>query len=130
MRRSLSSISDLSSFLGLFPTESSTCRDFWEILPQISGQTRDYYEGGHQMLKGLFLDHPAKARESYFEHMAFAVCFSWRLVRAGLAAFVHGIFPACCETTASSEVLAMNEEIRARRALVDRGAVYQSAALR
>ena len=38
---------------------------------------------------------------------------------AGLAAFVHGIIPACCETTASSEVLAMNEEIRARRALLN-----------
>jgi Family of unknown function (DUF6356) len=70
------------------------------------------------MLKGLFLDHPAKAGESYSEHLEFALKFSWRLVRAGLAAFVHGIIPACCETTASSAVLAMNEEIRARRALL------------
>jgi uncharacterized protein DUF6356 len=79
------------------------------------------------MLKRLFHDHPAKAGESYFEHMAFAFGFSWRLFRAGVAAFVHGIFPACCETTASSEVLAMNDEIRARRALVDRGTVIQAA---
>lgn len=78
------------------------------------------------MLKRLFHDHPAKAGESYFEHMAFALGFSWRLVRAGLAAFAHGMFPACCETTASSEVLAMNEEIRARRALVDRRAVIHA----
>ena len=79
------------------------------------------------MLNHLFHDHPAKAGESYFEHMAFALGFSWRLVRAGLAAFAHGILPACCETTASSEVLAMNDEIRARRALVDRGAVIHAA---
>jgi Family of unknown function (DUF6356) len=52
--------------------------------------------------------------------MAFAFGVSWRLVRAGLAAFVHGILPACYETTASSEVLAMNDEIRARRALIAR----------
>lgn len=79
------------------------------------------------MLNHLFHDHPAKVGESYFEHMAFAFGFSWRLVRAALAAFAHGILPACCETTASSEVLAMNDEIRARQALVDRRAVIHGA---
>src|SRR5262245_2417825 len=82
------------------------------------------YEGEHCMLKHLFHDHPAKAGESYLEHMAFAFAFSWRLIRAGLAAFAHGILPACCETTASSEVLAMHDEIRARRALANRGGGY------
>ena len=80
------------------------------------------------MLKRLFHDHPAKAGESYFEHMMFAFGFSWRLIRAGLAAFVHGLLPACCETTASSEVLAMNDEIRARRAQLDRPSVIHAAA--
>ncbi len=75
------------------------------------------------MLKRLFQDHPAKVGESYFEHMAFAFRFSGRLIRAGLAAFVHGVVPACCETTASSAVLAMNDEIRARRALMGGSAV-------
>ena len=79
------------------------------------------------MLKRLFHDHPAKAGESYFTHMAFALGFSWRLFRAGFAAFVHGIIPACCETTASSAVLAMNDEIRTRRTLTDRSAIIQAA---
>ena len=69
----------------------------------------------------LFQEHPAKVGESYFEHMVFAFGFSWRLLRAGLAAFIHGLVPACCETTASSEVLAMSSEIQARRALLNRG---------
>lgn len=72
------------------------------------------------MLKRMFHDHPAKVGESYFEHMIFAFGFSARLFRAALAAFVHGVVPALHETTASSEVLDMNDEIRARRALLAR----------
>jgi len=72
-------------------------------------------------LKHMFYDHPAKVGESYFEHMAFAFGFAARLFRAAFAAFVHGVVPALHETTASSEVLAMNDEIRARRALMARG---------
>jgi hypothetical protein len=68
------------------------------------------------MLTHLFRTHPAKVGETYFEHMAFAFGFSFRLFRAALAALLHGVVPALCETTASSDVLAMNEEIRRRRA--------------
>ncbi len=68
------------------------------------------------MLKAIFLHHPAKVGESYLEHMVFAFGFGLRLVRAGLAAMVHGAVPALHETTASSEVLAMAEDIRTRRA--------------
>ena len=68
------------------------------------------------MLARLFRDHPAKVGETYFEHMAFALGFSVRLFRAAFAALLHGLVPAFCETTASAEVLAMNDEIRNRRA--------------
>lgn len=73
------------------------------------------------MLSRLFHDHPAKVGESYFEHMAFAFGFSFRLFRAAAAALLHGVVPACCETTASSAVLAMNEEISRRRAQMAQG---------
>jgi hypothetical protein len=66
----------------------------------------------------LFIAHPAAVGESYFEHMAFAFRFSGRLFRAGFAAFAHGFVPAVCETTASEAILAMNDEIRARRKLM------------
>jgi len=68
------------------------------------------------MLKTLFLHHPAKVGESYTEHLVFAFGFGLRLVRAGLAAMVHGVVPALHETTASSEILAMAEDIQVRRA--------------
>lgn len=61
--------------------------------------------------------------------MAFAFRFSARLMRASLAAFVHGIVPELYETTASTAVLAMSDELRARRAVLAKGkqaAVQQS----
>ena len=66
----------------------------------------------------LFFDHPHAVNEGYFEHMAFAFAFSARLFKAAFAAAAHGIVPAACETTASSTVLAMHDEICARRALM------------
>ena len=70
----------------------------------------------------LFTDHPQAVNESYFEHMAFALKFSGRLFRAALAAFAHGFVPGVCETTASSAILEMNDEIRARRTEMVRAA--------
>ena len=69
-------------------------------------------------LSKLFMSHPAAVGESYFGHMAFALKFSARLFRAAFAAFAHGFVPGVCETTASEAVLAMNDEIRARRRLL------------
>ncbi len=70
-----------------------------------------------QTFKRLFLDHPATVDESYFEHLAFAFRFSGRLFRIGIAALVHGAVPSAFETTASTEVLKLGDEIRARRRL-------------
>ena len=52
------------------------------------------------LLDRWFFDHPATVGESYFQHMRFAIGFAFWLVVAGLAALVHAIFPAMCETTA------------------------------
>jgi hypothetical protein len=76
-------------------------------------------------LQQIFHDHPAKVGESYFEHMAFAFRFGARLLRAAMAAFVHGVVPCLHETTASSAVLAMNDEIRSRRAAMAYGTIGQ-----
>ena len=68
--------------------------------------------------KRLFIDHPATVDESYFEHLIFAFKFSGRLFRIALAALIHGAIPAAFETTASSDILKMSEEIRNRRQLM------------
>ena len=69
-------------------------------------------------LAKLFTAHPKAAGETYFQHMIFALRFSSRLFRAAFAAFLHGFVPGLCETTASQTVLAMNDELRTRRARV------------
>lgn len=53
------------------------------------------------MLTRVFLDHPRKVNESYFEHMGFALWFAGKLGLAAGAALVHALIPAACERTAS-----------------------------
>lgn len=53
------------------------------------------------MLTKVFLEHPRKVEESYFEHMLFAATFAGKLFMAAGAAIVHAILPCCFEKTAS-----------------------------
>ncbi len=52
-------------------------------------------------MQNPFLAHPRSVGESYFGHMAFALSFAFWLLVAGLAALIHALVPALCETTAS-----------------------------
>ena len=54
------------------------------------------------MIARIFLDHPAKVDETFFEHMAFALKFSGLLFIAAGAALVHAIIPCLFERTASN----------------------------
>ncbi|KJZ18058.1 DUF6356 family protein [Loktanella sp. S4079] len=71
---------------------------------------------GGTLLGYLFLDHPAKVSETYFQHMRFALGFAFWLSVAGCAALVHAVIPALCETTASRIVLRMSDRINNRHA--------------
>ena len=62
----------------------------------------------------LFLDHPAKVDETYFQHMRFALGFAFWLGAAALAALVHAFLPALCETTASRILKRLNMRIESR----------------
>ena len=68
------------------------------------------------IVQRIFLNHPERVGESYFEHMLFALTFSGRLFKASAAAFMHAFVPALCETTASQAIMDMHAEIAARRA--------------
>ncbi len=54
------------------------------------------------MINRIFLEHPAKVDESFFQHMAFALKFSGKLFLAGGAAMVHAFMPCLFEKTAST----------------------------
>ena len=62
----------------------------------------------------FFTDHPHSVNETYFEHMRFALRFSGRLLAAGGAAFVHAIFPALFEKTASQLINRMHADMQSR----------------
>lgn len=53
------------------------------------------------MLQRIFLAHPATVDETFLQHMAFALRFSFMLFAAAFAALVHAIIPCLFEKTAS-----------------------------
>jgi hypothetical protein len=65
-------------------------------------------------LSALFLDHPATVNETYFGHMRFAFGFAFWLGVAALAALVHALIPAFCETTASRILRRLYARIESR----------------
>lgn len=70
------------------------------------------------IIQRIFLNHPEKVGEGFFEHMLFALTFSGRLFKASAAAFLHAFVPSLCETTASKAIMDMHAEIATRRALM------------
>ena len=66
------------------------------------------------LLDRWFLSHPASVNESYFQHLRFACGFAFWLIVAGLAALVHAIIPALCETTASTILCKLTSRMKAR----------------
>jgi hypothetical protein len=67
-----------------------------------------------RLIDRLFLEHPRSAGQGYLEHMRFAHSFGARMLAGALAAFVHGIFPRVCETTASDAVRALHASLPRR----------------
>lgn len=49
----------------------------------------------------VFTDHPATVHETYLGHMRFALGFAFWLAVAAIAALIHAVIPALCESTAS-----------------------------
>ena len=59
----------------------------------------------------LFTDHPHSVGETYAEHAAMASGFGWRLIVAGLACFVHAVFPFLCKSTGSRAVVQLHAKL-------------------
>ncbi len=62
----------------------------------------------------IFTNHPATVNETFLQHMKFALGFSFWLGVASMAALVHAIIPALCETTASRILKRLHVRIMAR----------------
>lgn len=66
-------------------------------------------------LSNRFTDHPLAVGESYGEHCAIAAGFGLRLIGAGLACLVHGLFPFAFIHSGSDMVQRLHGEMSARR---------------
>lgn len=63
------------------------------------------------MISRVFLEHPRKVEETYFEHFLFALSFAGALLFAGFAALVHALIPALFEKTAGNIILRLHDKI-------------------
>ena len=68
-----------------------------------------------------FTAHPASVGESYLEHLVMAVGFGLRMLWAGVACVLHGLFPFLFVTTGSDCIRGLHDEMQARRAHAARG---------
>ncbi|MGA0800234.1 MAG: DUF6356 family protein [Steroidobacteraceae bacterium] len=67
------------------------------------------------MLSRLFTAHPASVGETYFGHLMQATTFGFRMLVAGVACILHGLFPFLFVTTGSDAMKALHAEMNARR---------------
>lgn len=56
-------------------------------------------------------EHLNSVKENYFQHFCFAVSLGIRMIVGGLAAILHGIFPAIFQYTGSKTLKKLNEEV-------------------
>ena len=77
----------------------------------------------------LFTDHPASVGESYFQHMAAAWGFSWRMMLASLACLIHALLPFLFEKTGSKAITQLHDRMVANRDRRARGEAGQREAM-
>ena len=66
-------------------------------------------------LSRAFTDHPASVGESYGEHLGRAACFGTRMVFAGFACLIHGVFPFLFVRTGSRAISELNDRMTVNR---------------
>jgi hypothetical protein len=62
-----------------------------------------------------FTAHPASVGETYLEHLGMAASFGGRMIAAGCACLLHGLFPWLFTTTGSDAIRALHERMVANR---------------
>lgn len=65
-------------------------------------------------MKNPFTDHPHSINETYAEHLCAAWKFSYRIIAAGTACFIHGILPFWFTSTGSSAIKKLHEDMQRR----------------
>jgi hypothetical protein len=63
----------------------------------------------------IFNEHPASVGESYGEHFGVAMSFSWALLLASMACFIHAILPCFFKKSASKMVTGLHDRMVTHR---------------
>jgi len=63
----------------------------------------------------LINDHPASVNESYFEHLASAMGFGFRMIWGGIFCLVHALIPGVCSTRGSDMICELHERMVTNR---------------
>lgn len=66
-------------------------------------------------LQKLFTDHPRAVGETYSEHLGMACRFGVRMIAAGSACVLHGVFPFLFVRTGSTTVRHLHDEMITHR---------------
>ncbi len=66
-------------------------------------------------LDRLFTEHPASVNETYGQHLASAWSYSFHMLMAGLAGFVHGMLPFLFTSTGSNAIRVLYDRMIAQR---------------
>jgi len=67
------------------------------------------------LFHSLFVEHPASVNETYLEHLISAVGFGTKMIVAGVACMVHGLFPALFVSRGSDAICALYERMVLKR---------------
>ncbi len=67
------------------------------------------------MIKRAFTEHPASVGETYTQHMGMAFGFGARMVVAGFACLLHGIFPFLFKCTGKNCIALLHDRMVVHR---------------
>ncbi len=67
------------------------------------------------MLKRAFTEHPESVGETYFQHMGMAFSFGAKMICAGFACLLHGLFPFLFTTTGKQCIETLHDRMVVNR---------------
>jgi len=68
--------------------------------------------------QGLFTAHPASVSETYFQHLANAWRFAFRMIGGGFVCLLHGLLPFAFCSKASDTICELHERMVTNRRLL------------
>jgi hypothetical protein len=75
------------------------------------------------LFRSLFIEHPSSVEETYSQHLMSALGFGAKMIVAGVACIVHGLFPAVFVTRGSDTIRSLHERMVSKRRKTARSTV-------